>query len=247
MGLGTIGADTALGATVGGPWGAAIGAGIGLFGSIFGADTSANAQQQAATINAQAQEQIAAMNTTAQEYAANLTAEAAANSLAFSKAGAENTFQNSNVANESNYNQYAAAQKRIGSVGLLLGMGQREIPAFIPGVDPNFTGSSGSSGGSSGAPVAVTPDITAAALANYKTLGVSPTGVGTGPTDISYYAQQIANTGGLTPANTAYWFGPNGRIAQDLAKSGGTAGATPPPPANPAVNPYSVSQYVGVG
>lgn len=63
---------------------------------------------------------------------------------------------------------------------------------------------------------------------NYQSLGVQPTGPGTGPTDAAYYAAQIAKTGGLTPQNTSYWFGPNGRIATDLAKAqSGASGSTP--------------------
>ncbi len=69
--------------------------------------------------------------------------------------------------------------------------------------------------------------ITAALTDNYKKLGTAPTGRGTGPTDIAYFADQIQKTGGLTPGNTGYWFGPSGRIAQELAKAGGGGGAAP--------------------
>lgn len=66
-------------------------------------------------------------------------------------------------------------------------------------------------------------------LQNYQALGVQPTGPGSGPTDAAYYAKQIAATGGLTPDNTKYWFGPSGRIASDLAKAkgGGGSGTAP--------------------
>lgn len=69
--------------------------------------------------------------------------------------------------------------------------------------------------------------ILAALTKQYGDLNVKPTGPGTGPTDISYYAQKISETGGLTPDNINYWFGPSGRIASDLAKStgGGTTKA----------------------
>lgn len=65
---------------------------------------------------------------------------------------------------------------------------------------------------------------------NYDALGVKPTGPGTGPTDITYYAGKVAETGGLTPDNLTYWFGPTGRIASDLAKAkgGGTSATTIP-------------------
>jgi len=58
----------------------------------------------------------------------------------------------------------------------------------------------------------------------YSKLGVTPTGRGTGPTDIAYMADQIANTGGWTPQNAGYW--PT-RIAQELGKA-----SAAPAPAN---------------
>jgi hypothetical protein len=59
----------------------------------------------------------------------------------------------------------------------------------------------------------------------YQGLGVAPTGRGTGPTDIAYYADQVAKTGGWTPDNAGYW---SSRIASDLKGGGGAAGATTP-------------------
>ncbi len=72
--------------------------------------------------------------------------------------------------------------------------------------------------------------IEAALRANYSTLGLTPGAPGSGATDLSYYAQQIANTGGLTPQNSAYWFGAGGRIAMD-AQKGGSGGAMKAPTA----------------
>lgn len=74
--------------------------------------------------------------------------------------------------------------------------------------------------------------VTQALLKNYQSLGKTPTGVGTGPTDLAYFRDRINQTGGLTADNMAYWFGPNGRIAKELAgsvpaeTSGGAGGAT---------------------
>lgn len=107
----------------------------------------------------------------------------------------------------------------------------------LPGRAPGAGGSSSSSSSSSGSQgVALSPEISAANLANYKALGLTPSGRGTGPTDSAYYDEQIAATGGLTDANKAYWFGPNGRIAQDAAKAGTSRsyGALVPSPSTPA-------------
>lgn len=55
-----------------------------------------------------------------------------------------------------------------------------------------------------------------AVAANYASLGVQPTGPGSGPTDAAYFQRRIDETGGMTPENQAYWFGPNGRIAREI-------------------------------
>jgi hypothetical protein len=72
----------------------------------------------------------------------------------------------------------------------------------------------------------------------YQGLGKSPTGRGTGPTDIDYYIDKIIETGGWTPQNAGYW---QNRIPQDvrgqtpsLGAGGGGGGysgpgAIPPP------------------
>ena len=66
--------------------------------------------------------------------------------------------------------------------------------------------------------------IRAQLLNFYQQQGMQPTGPGSGPTDIAYYAQKIAETGGWTPQNASYW---QGRIPQDVqrASSGGGGGA----------------------
>jgi hypothetical protein len=115
--------------SVAGPWGSVIGAGIGLFGALFGAHQQSKAQNQAAQIEA-----------AAQKYAADLQAKGQADALAFTKGQAENAYLNSEVARQGNYDQWAAGQRRLGSVGALIGMGDREIPAYRGGVDPNFGG-----------------------------------------------------------------------------------------------------------
>ncbi len=55
-----------------------------------------------------------------------------------------------------------------------------------------------------------------AVMQNYQQLGATPTGAGTGPTDSAYFIRRINETGGMTPENQSYWFGPNGRIAREM-------------------------------
>lgn len=109
---------------------AAIAAGASTAGGVYAAHKSGEAAEQTATAEA-----------AAQKYAADLQSKATAEALAFSKQQGENAFQNSEAARHGNYDMYAAAQRRLGSLGSLIGAPAREIPAYVPGVDPAFTGS----------------------------------------------------------------------------------------------------------
>ncbi len=214
-----------------GATGAAAAAGAGIY--------SANKQSNAA-------ENAANTQTQAANYAAKLQSDAAQRALDFQKQQAaidEANFQKTQNANygqfqtasNETYGQYAAGaqtdydrwalhQNNMGYLGQLLGLPARQLPAAniaappVYGANPFATSGSGAT--SSGAP---TQSIMDALTKNYKTLGYSPTGPGTGPTDIAYMADAINKTGGLTADNQGYWLGPNGRIAQELSKAG-----TPP-------------------
>lgn len=214
-----------------GPWGAIIGGALGLFGSLFGAHEQSDAATQAAQINAQAQQQIAQMNAAAAKYAADLQAKSAADALTFSKAGAENSFQNNEVSRAGNYDQWSAAQNRVGSVGKLLGFGDREIPAYRPGVDPNFSGSG--SGGSSAASRPLPTfdpsmgDPTTAISAYFKAQGVSDQET---PYWVSKWPELVARGQQLNDPQYALK-----RLA--TADIFGQSPQTP--------NPYAVSGYLG--
>lgn len=60
-------------------------------------------------------------------------------------------------------------------------------------------------------PAASAPDlndlgyITSQLQGVYKGLGVTPTGPGSGASDIGYFAQKVKDTGGWTPDNAKYW------------------------------------------
>lgn len=199
------------------PWSTVIGVGGQLFGNLFAAHEQGSAADTAAAATA-----------AAAKYSADLTAKANADALKFQYANAENAYQNNEASRQGNYGIFAARERRLGPIGEEVGMAPREVPAYVPGVDPGFgtmgdaaTGAPPAS--SSGAPASGNPTdpnaIMAALTDNYKKLGVAPTGPGSGPTDIAYMAKQIAATGGLAPGNASYWFGPQGRIAQELAKA----------------------------
>lgn len=224
--------DVARGAaagSVGGPWGALIGAGVGLFGNLFGAHQQSKAASEAAQIEA-----------AAQKYAADLQAKGQADALAFTKGQAENAYQNSEAARHGNYDQWAAAQRRIGSIGSLIGMGPREIPGYVAGVDPNFTGT-GAPAGPSGAPAGAAPavnanngDIGQQISAFFKSRGVADS-------ETPYWVQKWAEFGAKDPA----YF--NKRLAAaDIFGGGGGGQATTPGRPIGTVGSYLQTPYAPV-
>lgn len=102
----------------------------GDFGSqLWGAHKTSQAADRSAQIMADAQ-----------RYIAELTGKANADALAFQKDLAGNAFDNTEVGRRMDYGQWAAKEGRLGYLGDLMGLPKREIPAFIPGVNPNFGG-----------------------------------------------------------------------------------------------------------
>lgn len=108
---------------------------------IAGGETAAGALY-AAHETSSANEKAATLTANAADYAANQQAAATAAALAFSKQQAENSYQNDEVTRKANYDQWAAGQTLHNSVRDALGYGSAAIPAYVPGVDPNFTASS---------------------------------------------------------------------------------------------------------
>ncbi len=211
---------------------------------VYGASKQSGAAQEGAQAVADAQ-----------KYAADLQAQGAAQALAFTKGQAENAFQNSESARQGNYGQYAAAQRRLGSVGQLVGFGPREIPAYVPGVDPNFTGAPASAampsvGQATGAPPPASASTSAnlsdpsawmslvsntPALSSWVQQGLGPTA---SPDLVNYYIGKIKGQPGANPTEQAgsanYWMqklqsDPNvtGRAAAPAVASVGSYLSTP--------------------
>lgn len=214
----------------------AIAAGVGGGAAVYGANKQAGAAQDAARLQ-----------TDAANHSADLQSKSTADALAFQKQQAENEWLNSQNTQRANYDQSKARYGSIAGVASQYGLNLGAMPDYAPGIDPHYTGGGGMGPGSiqsvvggTSAPGQTDPNAPApgtiagatpgggdpildAVAANYKSLGVTPTGPGTGPTDAAYMAQKIKETGGLTPQNTSYWFGTGGRIAQELAKAKGGA------------------------
>ena len=104
-----IGAGTAIAGIVGG--GAAITSGI---------------LQSKATGNA------ADLQTQAANHAADVQAQSAANTLAFQQQQAQQAFNNAQAAQQGNYNQWAAKEGRLSTLGQMVGSKPFAIPAYVP-------------------------------------------------------------------------------------------------------------------
>lgn len=208
-------------------------------GAVGAAKMASNAAQKAAQTQATALGQSTTTQTDAAKYAADLQQKQAAAALQFTKQQAETDWRNQELARQANYDQWRAREGSVSAFGQTVGLPSRSIPAYAAGIDPNYTGGGGAPATLAGAAQGPTSgNVTDPSLINakltdvYKSLGVTPTGPGSGPTDIAYMAQKVADTGGWTPQNASYW--PQ-RIADELAKSrGGGASA-----ATPAASPYA--------
>lgn len=253
-----------------------LGVGLGTAGAgIIAAHETSGASEDSAQIQSTAQEQIAAENAAAQKYAADLQAKATADALAFSKAGAENTYQNNEVSREGSYDDYAAAQNRIGGISKLLGMGDRAIPAYRPGVDPNFSGDGTTAPSTSG--VNYQPLVSALNQGQTPQQVIDQFNSSQGLPNGSSYAWRAipgAPGGGVVeiPGGAYLAPGPDGTWGYTAGPSGSTSPAAPTgpsvasaftlaptagqvaPPIAPgltmpgpstSVNPYAVSSYFG--
>lgn len=216
--------------------------------AIIGASLAAAAASTAAAkISSGASKTAGQQQVDATNQAAQLQAKSSADTLDFTKQQAETDYRNQEIARQGNYGQYAAQRSRLGTLGAMLGLPAPDVPAYIPSVDPNYTGGGSLVKAANG----TTPTsgnltdpayITQQLQGVYKSLGVAPTGPGTGPTDIAYMAQMVAETGGWTPDNAKYW--PT-RISDEIAKAkGGASGPSAPAPlgtlGNMVAQPYAV-------
>lgn len=241
-----IGAAGTSAAATAGAW-TAIATGASIGANIYGANKQSNAarsaaqtQSDAATRSAQIQadaaRETARLQTEAATKAAQLQKESSDAALGFTKQQALYGAQSAETDRSANYQQWAAKERRLGSIGEMVGLGQRDIPSYVPSPTPNFDTPTPPPGPATGsaATVAGSGNPTDPAFINaqlqsvYKGLGVQPTGPGSGPTDIAYMAGKVLETGGWTPQNASYW--PD-RIKQELAlaKNGGAAAKTTTP------------------
>lgn len=108
-------------------------------GTAIGGTAQAIGNVTAATLQANAARDAAKTTADAADYGATVQGEQNANTLAFNQAQAQNTAQNTEVNRKANYGQWAAHQGDLSSIGAILGLPGKTVPAYVPGVTPNFT------------------------------------------------------------------------------------------------------------
>ncbi len=98
----------------------ALGAGTATAG-IVGAKLSSNAARDAA-----------GLSTDAANHAADVQAQSARDALAFQRQQAQQDFNNAQAASRGNYDQWAARQGRLSTLGQMVGQKPFVIPAYVP-------------------------------------------------------------------------------------------------------------------
>lgn len=107
--------------------GPVIGAAIGVGGTVAATKMGNNANRKAA------ETQVGGAN-----YAADRQLEASREALAFQQQQAALAARQAEVDRRANYDQWAARERRLGSVSEMLGFGGRQIPDYVPGASGEF-------------------------------------------------------------------------------------------------------------
>jgi len=102
-------------------WGAVAAGGAAAAGQIIGAKMQSGAAKTAAQLQ-----------TESANKGAELQAQSTREALDFQKAEAAKARQDAEVTRRANYDQWAAQQRRLGTLGQLLGLPSPEIPGYVP-------------------------------------------------------------------------------------------------------------------
>src|SRR3990167_6009829 len=115
-----------------------LGAGTAIAGAIGGGTAIASG-----AIQARAHGKAAKLQTQSANYAADRQLESSKAAEAFQRQQAQATWVNQEGDRRANYDQWAARERRLGSVADALGYGQREIPGYVASIDPQFQSGAG--------------------------------------------------------------------------------------------------------
>ena len=103
-----------------------------VIAAIIAGGATATGQIVSAKLQSGAAKKSAQLQTTSANYAADKQAEATQKALDFQQAEAAKTRADAEVTRHANYDQWAAQQRRLGTLGQLLGMAPPEIPGYVP-------------------------------------------------------------------------------------------------------------------
>jgi hypothetical protein len=217
-------------------WGATA-AGVTAGAGLYGAHKAGQAAEKGAAIAAGSADR-----------AAELQSQGNREALQFAREQAEADYQNYEVANRANYEQNAARERRLGTLGGLIGRSPREIPAYQASIDPNFTGGGRPGGAPGGAPAGGGDPKLQAFIAQWQQThpaseGVAPLAAAIaqqfpGVTRFDYGGGRLSNNelnvggqkykvlGGEDSPASAYWYQPGmddsapGRTAPTTLRAG---------------------------
>lgn len=113
--------------------GPVLAAGVTGVAGIVGGKMQSSANTKAAETASEAANRAAQIQADAARYASDAQAKAAADALAYQKEQARLDAARAEAAQRGNYDQWAAQQRRLSTLGELLGLGARQLPAYTPG------------------------------------------------------------------------------------------------------------------
>lgn len=114
-----------------------------------------------AVVQSRAAGKAAKETSQAANYAADRQAEAAQRQEQFLREQAQRDYEQQEAVRRANYEQWAAREQRLGSIAERLGYGKRNIPSYVPSVNPGFTGQGQSPQSADGRPVSTTMPLRA--------------------------------------------------------------------------------------
>ena len=125
---------------------------------------TAGAGIYAAHKTAGAAEDAAKLQTDAANHAADVEGQSTAEALAFQRQQAQYQAQQDEINRRANYDQWAAKQRKVGSIGQMLGLGGVEVPDYVPGATPNFNAPTSVGAGQTPAAAAAAPPSSIGAM-----------------------------------------------------------------------------------
>lgn len=161
-----------------------------LISGIAAAAASSTASAIAAKKQSQTAKEVAQIQTSSSDKALEAQTQSNREALDFQKQQAAQDLITHNATAKANYDQWAAREKRISSLGAALGLAPRDIPAFVP--TPGQTDAPVSNPGNSGV---ATPGLASG--------GLSAPGPNASPDDVGHFVASYFASKGVKPQATS--------------------------------------------